>query len=108
MESKMNVLKINIWGDIPENYTGIVEHPNGIKIWYLNGKYHREDGPAIENNNGQKVWYSNDKLHRVDGPAIDYLDGHKEWWLNDKKHSQEEWFEKLSEEDKLNAIWNLR
>ena len=22
--------------------------PNGTKEWYLNGKYHREDGPARE------------------------------------------------------------
>ena len=23
-------------------------YPNGFKCWYLNGKRHREDGPAIE------------------------------------------------------------
>ena len=23
-------------------------YPNGDKSWYLNGKLHREDGPAIE------------------------------------------------------------
>ena len=25
--------------------------------WYLNGKLHREDGPAIEYANGEKSWY---------------------------------------------------
>jgi hypothetical protein len=34
---------------------------NGVKIWHLNGKRHREDGPAIEYVDGKKVWYLNDK-----------------------------------------------
>ena len=34
--------------------------PDGTKCWTLNGKYHREDGPAIEWPNGQKEWYLND------------------------------------------------
>ena len=42
---------------------------NGNKSWYLNGKLHREDGPAREWANGDKVWYLNGKLHREDGPA---------------------------------------
>ncbi len=32
-------------------------YDNGTKEWFLNGKYHREDGPAIENSNGSKLWY---------------------------------------------------
>ena len=32
---------------------------NGSKYWYLNGKKHREDGPAIEFSNGNKHWYIN-------------------------------------------------
>ena len=35
--------------------------PNGDKFWYLNGKWHREDGPAIEHASGGKEWYLNDK-----------------------------------------------
>ena len=27
--------------------------------WYLNGKLHREDGPAIEFFDGVKLWYIN-------------------------------------------------
>ena len=34
----------------------------GDKSWYLNGKLHREDGPAIEYANGTKYWYLNGKL----------------------------------------------
>ena len=35
-------------------------YTNGNKSWYLNGKRHREDGPAIEYVNGDKYWYLND------------------------------------------------
>ena len=59
-------------------------YPNGDKEWVLNGKYHREDGPAIEHVNGDKEWRLNGKYHREDGPAIECSNGDKEWWLNDK------------------------
>jgi len=35
--------------------------------------------------NGTKIWYLNGKLHRENGPAIKYASGYKEWWLNGKK-----------------------
>jgi hypothetical protein len=62
----------------------------GDKSWYLNGKLHREDGPAAEYANGSKEWYLNDKLHREDGPAIEYADGYKFWYLNDNPMTEEE------------------
>ena len=34
-------------------------HNNGNKWWLLNGKLHREDGPAYENADGDKSWYLN-------------------------------------------------
>jgi hypothetical protein len=54
--------------------------PNGDKYWYLNGKRHREDGPAIEDIDGDKYWYINGKLHRVDGPAVEFANGEKRWY----------------------------
>jgi len=33
----------------------------GTKCWFLNGKYHREDGPAIEWADGNKHWFLNGK-----------------------------------------------
>ena len=47
------------------------EGADGDKSWYLNGKRHREDGPAIEDADGDKFWYLNGKQHREDGPAIE-------------------------------------
>jgi hypothetical protein len=58
------------------------EYYNGTKCWYLDNRYHREDGPAWEGADGSKLWYRNGKLHRVDGPAIEWAFGSKQWWLN--------------------------
>ena len=56
-------------------------------IWRTkDGKFHREDGPAVEWANGDKSWYINDKLHRTDGPAIEYASGSKEWYQNGQLH----------------------
>jgi hypothetical protein len=53
----------------------------GTKRWYLKGKLHREDAPAIEYADGGKAWYLNGEFHREDGPAIEYANGDKEWWV---------------------------
>jgi hypothetical protein len=68
-----------------------VEYADGSKYWYINGEIHRIDGPAIEYANGNKFWYFNDKLHRIDGPAIEYNNGSKFYYLNGIRYSFEEW-----------------
>jgi len=61
------------------------------RVWYLDGKYHREDGfPAIEWADGHREWYLNDKVHREDGPAIEYANGDQEWYLNNVRVSPHE------------------
>jgi hypothetical protein len=62
----------------------------GTKFWYLNGKCHREDGPAIEHADGSKFWYLNGKRHREEGPAYEGADGYKAWWLNGEEVTEEE------------------
>jgi len=42
-------------------------YPSGSNFWYLNGKRHREDGPAEE-----------------------WADGSKYWWLNGEEVTEEE------------------
>ena len=69
-----------------------VEYPDGEKRWYLHGKFHREDGPAIEYPSGEKWWFLNGKRHREDGPAIEYPDGQKCWFLNSEEVSWEQVF----------------
>ena len=62
-----------------------VEYANGDKYWYLDGLRHREDRPAVEKADGYKSWYLDGLRHRTDGPAIEYANGSKSWWLNGKK-----------------------
>jgi hypothetical protein len=76
----------------------------GDKGWFLNGKRHRIDGPAIELANGIKYWFLHGRCHRIDGPAVEYATGTKQWWLNDNYYSFDDWLEAnkfISEEEKL-------
>ncbi len=60
---------------------------NGDKEWFINGKHHRDnDLPAIEDATGYKAWYMNGKRHRLNDPAIIYQYERKEWFLNGKLH----------------------
>jgi len=58
----------------------------GDKYWKLpNGKYHREDGPAVEDSI-RKPWWVKGKMHREDGLAEEIWNGHKEWYINGLLH----------------------
>ena len=75
-----------------------IEHANGGKVWYVNGKLHREDGPAAEYADGSKFWYVDGKLHREDGPAIELADGYKAWYVDGVKHDEQEFLLKTAKE----------
>ena len=47
-------------------------------------------------NNGTKYWYLNGKCHREDGPACEYSDGTKLWYLNYQEYSEEDFLKKTS------------
>jgi len=83
---------------------GLKIYADGNKYWYLNGKCHKEDGPAVEYANGHKEWFLNGKRHKVDGPAIELVGGAKYWYLNGEQincKTQEE-FEQYM---KLKSFW---
>lgn len=40
---------------LPKNFTGIREYL-GVRQWYVDGKFHREDGPAVVWNDSEKEW----------------------------------------------------
>jgi len=82
----METIKVNSFSEVPKNFTGVVEYSNGTKEWYIEGKHHREDGPAIICGNGSKHWYKEGKRHRLDGPAIEYGDGSKYWYIEGNRH----------------------
>lgn len=67
-------------------YTYFLKKSDGTEVWYKNGKYHKEDGPAIETPDGYYAWYYNGSKHREDGPAVEYKDGTKFWYYNDLYH----------------------
>jgi hypothetical protein len=64
---------------------GLVES-NGDRAWYVNGKLHRDDGPALEEADGYKWWYQMGRLHRTDGPATITNGGTKSWYINGQRH----------------------
>ena len=65
---------------------------SNAKSWYKNGKFHKEEGPAVEHADGAKFWYKNGMLHREDGPAIEFIDGVKVWYLNGKHYGMSDDF----------------
>ena len=73
---------IDTMGELPTCKT----LPDGGKTWFLHGRRHRADGPAVEYADGGKQWYRRGERHRTDGPAIERADGHKEWFLHGKLH----------------------
>ena len=83
----MKTIKYRTYQDVPDNYTGIIEYPDGTK-----------------------KWFSSRRLHREDGPAIEYPDGIKYWHLNGKQYTKEEHFQYVAKnhpESIRKLIWNL-
>jgi hypothetical protein len=37
---------------------------------------------------GDRYWYLYGKLHRIDGPAIEYSCGYKYWWLYGEHYTE--------------------
>ena len=79
---------------------------NGTKRWYLNGKLHREDGPAIEWSDGSKEWWLNGQYHCEGGPAIEWASGRKVWCLNGKEFSFEDYIMELERRGLKDSIVN--
>jgi hypothetical protein len=72
-----------------------IEYDDGDKQWWLNDERHREDGPAVEDVGGFRLWFLNGKRHREDGPAVECPNGDKEWWLNNIKYTKQEYYREL-------------
>lgn len=56
------------------------------EIYLLNGLYHRTDGAA--------VMYHDDKTENI-------------FSLNGRVYHKEDWFQALSEDEKIQALWNI-
>jgi len=86
----------------------ITTQPDGTKEWWLNGQFHRTDGPAIEGADGTKGWYLNDQLHRTDGPAIEGANGTKQWWLNGQQCTLNQYMKELKMPKQDQVIFKLK
>ena len=54
--------------------------------------FHREDGPAVTwlmDGGWCYEWWLHGKRHRLDGPAVESPDGSKSWWVNGERVSRE-------------------
>ena len=70
------------------NLMRVVVEEHGYIAHYVEGRLHNEEGPALSVN-GENQWWINGKRHRADGPAIEYRNGFKDWWLNGKRHRED-------------------
>jgi len=67
----------------------LIVDESGTKRYYLNNKYHREDGPAIEFLSGTKLYYIHGKLHREGNlPACEWSNGEKQWRIHGLLHRE--------------------
>jgi hypothetical protein len=66
-----------------KEYEVVIDENQNV-YWILNGKYHREKGPAqiAYDLLGYRTWYQNGLLHRLDGPAVIYSNSRKYWCVN--------------------------
>ena len=64
-------------------------YSDGSKEYFLNGKLHKEDGPAVEYTNGYKAWYKNGKPYNENGPVVIHPNGDKEYFVNKEEVKQE-------------------
>ncbi len=61
---------------------------NTYEYFDLNGRLHRENGPAAKASYGE-FWYIHGNLHRENGPAIEYTDGDNHWYYQGKRHRED-------------------
>ena len=61
---------------------------DGSQKWYVHGRFHREDGPAVINKKDKaEGWYRHGVAHREDGPAK-IINGLKEYWIDGREVTQ--------------------
>lgn len=73
-------------GKLHRNGGPASEFESGAKIWYQNGEKHRIGAPAEIDESGTETWFHHGKIHMIDGPAKIFKSGHQEWYKNDVLH----------------------
>jgi len=61
----------------------------GTEEWYQNGELHRENGPAVTSPMGGEIWAQRGLTHRENGAAVTHPDGTQEWYLHGELHRED-------------------
>ena len=81
---------------------------NKIMHWENDkGELHNRLGPAViidDPIGDYKMWYINGKQHREDGPAVEWGHGEKQYWLDDVRYSYEDWKKEVEHRKNLATI----
>lgn len=67
----MKRILISDYKEIPDKYTGIIEYKFGRIEYWVDGAWHREDGPAIMYDYVH-FYFRNGLCHNLNGPAVCY------------------------------------
>jgi len=70
-------------------------------------KKRKEKSYCVEHSIG-KIWIINGKRHREDGPAVECYDGTNYWCMNGRKYSFVEWCNKLNKSDEEKVFLSLK
>ena len=58
------------------------DYSDSLKELFANRDKSEDKYPFFANTQMGKFWGLDGKLHREDGPAVELVDGTKEWWKN--------------------------
>jgi hypothetical protein len=89
----METIKVRDYSELPTDFTGIVEYL-GAKVWLLNGKQHRVDGPAVEFYDTKSWWLNGIAIYAL-GPIGEYI------LIEDGLPSEVEWLGELVTQRKV-------
>jgi len=68
LSKKWSIYYYDASGERHNEHGPSIIHSSGTKIWFIHGKIHREDGPALMTNRGE-IWFYQGMIHRLNGPA---------------------------------------
>jgi len=61
-----------------------------VKYWFSYIERYPDFTGCLINGNNCKAWFKNGKYHRENSPAVEYPDGSKTWWLNGEEYTEQE------------------
>ena len=78
-----------------------------LKDWMCDWKSHKQSVETRVDEFGIRWTFLDGKYHREGGPAVEYLNGTKSWYLNGERLSLEDYIQELKARGKEDAVINL-